>query len=126
MRLSKLNRALLLLLSALFLASGVLHLVNPVAFEWLMPPWLPEHNLLIILSGVFEIVCAVGLLAKQKWAGYLSALVLLAIWPANIWYAFDVSSHGSPALIVAAWLRLPLQIPFIYAALKFAKFSISK
>lgn len=126
MRPSKLNRALLILLSALFVVSGVLHLVNPAAFEWLMPPWLPEHNLLIILSGVFELVCTVGLIAKQKWAGYLSAAVLIAIWPANIWYAFDVSSHGSAALIVAAWLRLPLQIPFIYAALKFAKPSISK
>jgi uncharacterized membrane protein len=122
----KLNRVVLLLLAALFLASGALHLVNPAAFEWLMPPWLPDHNFLILLSGVFELVCAVGLIAKQKWAGYLSALVLIAIWPANIWYAFDVSSHGSTALILAAWLRLPLQIPFIYAALKFAKSSISK
>jgi uncharacterized membrane protein len=121
MRSRKLNRAVLLLLSALFLASGVLHLVNPDAFLWLMPPWLPEHNFLILLSGVFEIVCAVGLIAKQRWAGYLSALVLLAVWPANIWYAFDVLDQGNTGVIVAAWLRLPLQIPFIYAAIKFAR-----
>ena len=86
-----------------------------------MPPWLPEHNFLILLSGVFELVCAVGLIAKQRWAGYLSALVLLAIWPANIWYAFDVLDKENTGLIVAAWLRLPLQIPFIYAAIKFAR-----
>lgn len=121
MRARKRNRALLLLLSALFLASGVLHLVNPAAFEWLMPPWLPEHNFLILLSGVFEIVCAVGLIAKQRWAGYLSALVLLAVWPANIWYAVDVLDQGNTGVIVAAWLRLPLQIPIIYAAIKFAR-----
>ena len=121
MRARKRNRALLLLLAALFLASGVLHLINPAAFEWLMPPWLPEHNFLILLSGVFELVCAVGLIAKQKWVGYLSALVLLAVWPANIWYAFDVLDQGSTGVIVAAWLRLPLQIPFIYGAIKFAR-----
>jgi len=95
--------------------------VNPAAFLWLMPPWLPEHNFLILLSGVFELVCAIGLLAKVKWSGYLSALVLLAIWPANIWYAFDVLNQENTGLMVAAWLRLPLQIPFIYAAIKFAR-----
>jgi len=86
-----------------------------------MPPWLPEHNFLILLSGVFELVCAIGLIAKQRSAGYLSALVLLAIWPANIWYAFDVLDQENTGLIAAAWLRLPLQIPFIYAAIKFAR-----
>jgi uncharacterized membrane protein len=86
-----------------------------------MPPWLPEHNFLILLSGVFELVCAIGLIAKQRWAGYLSALVLLAIWPANIWYAFDVLDQEDTGLIATAWLRLPLQIPFIYAAIKFAR-----
>jgi uncharacterized membrane protein len=118
---SSVNKALIYLLAALFLASGVLHLVNPAAFLWLMPPWLPEHNSLILLSGVFELACAIGLLAKVRWSGYLSALVLLAIWPANIWYAFDVLNQENTGLMVAAWLRLPLQIPFIYAAIKFAR-----
>lgn len=122
----RLNRILLMLLSALFIASGVLHLVNPGAFMWLMPPWLPEPTFLIILSGVFELVCAFGLIAKQNWAGYLSALVLIAIWPANIWYAVDVLSQDNTWLIVAAWLRLPLQLPFIYASYKFARTPVVK
>jgi uncharacterized membrane protein len=118
---SSVNKALIYLLAALFLASGVLHLVNPAAFLWLMPPWLPEHNFLILLSGVFELVCAIGLLAKVRWSGYLSALVLLAIWPANIWYAFDVSAQGFTLLAVIAWLRLPLQVPLMLAAISFEK-----
>jgi uncharacterized membrane protein len=95
--------------------------VNPAAFLWLMPPWLPEHNFLILLSGVFELLCAIGLLAKVKWSGYLSALVLLAVWPANIWYAFDVSTQGFTWLAVIAWLRLPLQLPLMLAAIRFEK-----
>jgi len=118
---SSVNKVLIYLLATLFLASGVLHLLNPAAFLWLMPPWLPEHNFLILLSGVFELLCAIGLLAKVKWSGYVSALVLIAIWPANIWYAFDVLNQENTGLMVAAWLRLPLQIPFIYAAIKFAR-----
>jgi uncharacterized membrane protein len=88
---------------------------------WLMPPWLPEPNLLILISGVFELVCAIGLLAKVRWSGYLSALVLLAIWPANIWYAFDVSAQGFSWLAAIAWLRLPFQVPLILGALRFEK-----
>jgi len=108
------------ILIAVFTLSGVLHLVNPDAFLWLMPPWLPEPIFLIYLSGVFELVCALGLVLKKKWAGWLSALVLLAIWPANIWFAFDVSSKGDIGTIIAAWLRLPLQLPLIYYSLMFS------
>ncbi|MFN4847801.1 MAG: DoxX family protein [Rhodoluna sp.] len=109
------------ILIAIFLLSGVLHLANPDSFLWLMPPWLPEPILLIYLSGVFELVCAIGLLFKQKWAGWLTALTLIAIWPANIWYAFSVIPSGDLGLITAAWLRLPLQIPLIYYSVKFAR-----
>ena len=109
------------ILTALFLASGILHLANPSAFEWLMPPWLPQHTFLIYVSGVFELACAVGLLFKQRWAGWLSAAVLLAVWPANIWYAFSVLGSANIWLVVAAWVRLPLQLPLIYFAVKFAR-----
>ena len=108
-----------------FSASGVLHLVNPEAFLWLMPPWLPEPLALIYISGIFELVCAAGLLFKQRWAGWLSALVLIAIWPANIWYAFSVLESENIGLIITAWLRLPLQVPLIYYSVKFAQSKIS-
>ncbi len=49
------------ILTVLFLSSGVLHLVNPDAFMWLMPPWLPWATFLIYLSGVLELISAVGL-----------------------------------------------------------------
>ncbi len=113
------------ILTAVFLASGVLHLFNPDAFMWLMPPWLPWPVFLIYLSGVFELVSAVGLIFRQKWAGLLSALVLLGVWPANIWFAFDVIQTGDAALIAAAWIRLPLQIPLIYFAWKFSGMRLS-
>ena len=109
-----------------FGASGVLHLANPEAFLWLMPPWLPEPIFLIYLSGIFELACAIGLLLKQKWAGWLSALVLIAIWPANIWYAFSVIESQDPGLVAAAWLRLPLQLPLIYYSLKYSEINLMR
>ena len=101
----------------LFTLSGVLHLVNPEAFLWLMPPWLPEPTLLIYLSGVAELLAAAGLLLKQRWAPIFTVLVLLAVWPANWWFALDVLT-SNPDLALAAWLRLPLQLPLLWFAYK--------
>lgn len=101
----------------LFSLSGILHLVNPAGFLWLMPPWLPEPILLIYLSGVAELVAAAGLLLKQRWAPIFTVLVLLGVWPANWWFAID-SLTTNPDLALAAWLRLPLQLPLLWFAYK--------
>ena len=104
------------ILTVLFLVSGVLHLVNPEAFLW-----LPEPIFLIYLSGVFELVGAAACIFRQRWAGWFCALVLLGVYPANIWFAFDSLGSGDARLITAAFVRLPLQLPLIYFALKYSK-----
>jgi uncharacterized membrane protein len=96
-----------------FLTSGVLHLINPEAFLWLMPPFLPYPLELVYASGVAELVAALGLLFRYRWALFFTVLVLLAVWPANWWFAIDVLGSGDLWLAIAAWLRLPLQIPLI-------------
>jgi uncharacterized membrane protein len=106
-----------LIVAALFLASGVLHLINPAAFVWLMPPWLPFQTELIVISGVMELAAALGLIFKQRWAPMLTVLTLLAVWPANWWFAID-SLSTNPEIALIAWLRLPLQIPLLYWAWK--------
>ncbi len=106
-----------LVVAALFLASGVLHLVNPSAFLWLMPPWLPLKTELIVISGVMELASAIGLIFKLRWAPLLTVLTLLAVWPANWWFAID-SLTSNPEIALIAWLRLPLQLPLLYWAYK--------
>ena len=106
-----------LVVGALFLASGVLHLINPAAFVWLMPPWLPFQIELIVISGVMELAAALGLIFKQRWAPMLTVVTLLAVWPANWWFAID-SLSSNPDIALIAWLRLPLQLPLLYWAWK--------
>ncbi|MEY2698091.1 MAG: hypothetical protein RL720_47 [Actinomycetota bacterium] len=105
---------------ALFAASGVLHLVTPGGFLWLMPPELSETTNLVLIyaSGVVELLCALGLLQRWPWAPMLTVLTLLAVWPANIWYAFDQLGSDNTALVIASWVRLPLQIPLLWWAWK--------
>ena len=104
----------------LFLLSGSFHLINPGVFQALVPPVLGGQNFWIFLSGILEIICAIGLLTKQKWAPKFTAFILLVIWVGNWWYAIDVTFNleSSRFLIIGSWLRLPLQIPLIQWALR--------
>ena len=104
----------------IFTISGLTHLINPSLFVALVPPVLGPTTFWIYLSGIAELLCALGLFLKQKWPPKLTALVLLIIWVGNWWYAIDVtrSSEANLTLILGAWLRLPLQIPLIKWALK--------
>ena len=104
----------------IFLLSGSFHLINPGVFQALVPPILGTQNFWIILSGILEIVCAIGLLTRQKWAPKFTAFILIAIWVGNWWYAIDVTFNlaSSWFLIIGSWLRLPLQIPLIQWALR--------
>jgi len=109
-----------LALAGLFAVSGVLHFVRPDLYAAIVPRALPEPMTLVHLSGLAELVCAAGLLVRAGWAGPASALLLLAIWPANLQHALDTTADptASGNALAVAWLRLPLQVPLIWAALQ--------
>ncbi len=99
----------------MFSVSGVAHLVNPESFLWLMPPFLPFPIELIVVSGVAELAAALAIVLRSKLAPLLGVAVLLAVWPANWWFAIDALSND-PDLALFAWLRVPLQLPLIWWA----------
>ena len=103
--------------AALFVGSGTLHLVRPESFIPLVPSGMPARDAVILVSGVAELICAAGLLARVGWAGPASALLLVAIFPGNLAFALDAAADptASPLLVVAAWARLPVQVPLIWA-----------
>ena len=112
-------------LAALFAASGTLHLVRPQVFETIVPRQLPAPRSLVYASGVAELVCAAGLLhpRTRKAAGWASAALLVAVFPANLQMAVTEGKRasrgtGSRGKHVATLVRLPVQIPLIRTALK--------
>ena len=112
-------------LAALFAASGTLHLVRPQVFETIVPRQLPARRGLVYASGVAELVCAAGLLhpRTRKAAGWASAALLVAVFPANLQMAVTEGKRasrgtGSRGKHVATLVRLPVQIPLIRTALK--------
>jgi uncharacterized membrane protein len=114
--------------SAKFLAaglagSGVVHLVRPQVYEPLMPSWVPAHREVILGSGVAELACALGMVLPRtrRASGWASAALLLGIWPGNLQMALDSNRSSSTAFKVAAWGRMPLQVPMIRAAIAAAR-----
>lgn len=107
-------------LAALFGASGILHLIRPDLFLPLIPRGLPSPDLIVTLSGIAELACAAGLVTRQRWAGPASVALLVAIFPGNVQFALDEAADPSAGGVgvALAWLRLPLQVPMIWAALQ--------
>lgn len=98
------------LLGLLFVAAGVLHLARPDVFLRAMPPYLPWHRELVIVSGVFEILGGVGLQVPRtrRAAAWGLIALLVAVFPANVHMALHPGEFPSlPPWTL--WARLPLQ-----------------
>lgn len=104
--------------AAAFTLSGVLHLVRPTYYTPLVPHFLPGATRLVQLSGGAELICAVGLWRRDRWAGIAAAALLLAVWPANLQGAINAQMAAGLEDQLIGWLRLPLQIPLIWFALQ--------
>lgn len=112
-----------LLLAGVMIIAGVLHFVAPRPYDAIMPRMFPEEarRPLTYGSGVAEIVCGLLLAvpATRALGGKLTALVLLAVLPANVDAALRGGYPGLDGFFgtpLAAWLRVPLQIPLIWWA----------
>lgn len=107
-------------LAALWVSSGTLHLAKPQVFEAIVPRSLPAHRALVYASGVAEIACAAALLhpRTRRLGGWASAVLLVAVYPANIQMALDSGRSRRLRPKVIAYGRLPFQLPMIWTALK--------
>lgn len=98
---------------------GVMHFVSPEVFMAIMPDYLPWHRELVLISGVFEVLGAIGLAIPQtrNAAGWGLIALMICVFPANLWQAtqgIDLPGLAGPAWV--RWARLPMQLVFIYWA----------
>jgi uncharacterized membrane protein len=96
-----------------FIGAGVWHFAHADFYMKIMPPYLPWHWALVLVSGVFEIVLGEMLLFRRtmRLAGWGLILLLIGVFPANIY----VYQHQEiiPASPLFHLLRLPLQAVLI-------------
>ena len=111
------------LLAVLFVGAGTLHFVRPQIYDAIVPQWaapglLPNVRSVTLLSGAAEVAGGLGLLfpLTRPAARWGLALLLLAVFPANLAMAQQPEKYGLPAW--ALWARLPLQPLLIWWVLR--------
>ena len=111
-------------LGGVFIGAGVLHFTNTDGYVAIMPPYLPAHRALVLVSGVAEFLGGLGMLLPvpiRRWAGIGVAVLLVAVFPANLHMALaGLGFDGAPADAtqqLLLWLRLPLQAVLMVWAL---------
>ena len=94
-----------------FMVGGITHFTDPAFFESIMPPWIGFHTEIVYISGIFEILGAIGILlpSLRQWAGNGLILLVICVTPANIhmWLNPDLFPDVPPAFLT---IRLVLQV----------------
>ena len=112
-----LKKISLYLMGISYIAVGISHFMNPDFFLAIMPPLLPLHLELVFISGFFEILFGLMLMTHKyrKLAAWGLILLLIAVYPANIYLAFYETPQKALDIspFVASWVRLPIQFVFL-------------
>lgn len=104
-------------MSLFYILAGIMHFVRPRMYLKMMPPYLPFHPQLVYASGIMEIVAGLLLLypATRAYGAWLTILILIIVFPANIQMAVNFYQKQHPYFWIAV-LRLPLQLTLIWWA----------
>jgi len=114
------KRILRTLLAILLISVGISHFTMTATFSQIVPDYLPAPDMLVYISGVFEILGGVGLLipASRRAAAWGLVALFIAVFPANLYQAMNgIQPSGLEISETVAWVRLPMQLVFILWAL---------
>jgi uncharacterized membrane protein len=105
-------------LTATFTFTGLSHFLPRTRPDLvrMVPPRLPNPDLLVTVTGIFEFLGAVGLLMPSlvRASAYALITLLVALFPANVYAGrMRLLVGGRPAMSVV--FRLPLQLFWIGA-----------
>ncbi|MBL3658724.1 DoxX family protein [Fulvivirga sediminis] len=99
--------------------TAIAHFAYTTGMSMMIPSFIPFKTELVYLTGIIEIVAAIGLLLPHYRiiTGWLLILFFILILPANIYAAmyhvdFQQASLNGKGLTYL-WFRVPLQIIFI-------------
>jgi len=111
---SKIKTLSIIIMSLFYIGVGTNHIINPNWFVRIIPPILPFKIAIVYISGIFEIILGSLLIfPKTRFiAGWGLIILLLAVYPANIYVALT-NGEAMDTTPMIAWGRLPFQFVFI-------------
>ena len=113
----------MIVMGVFYISIGVSHFTSPIWYVQIVPPYLPYKLELVYISGLFEILFG-GMLFFKKTrflAGWGLILLLIAVYPANIYLA-QTNGAAMNTTPLIAWGRLPVQFIFIGLAYWHSKY----
>ncbi|WP_458627372.1 DoxX family protein [Winogradskyella sp. PC D3.3] len=107
----------LYLMAAMYIIAGFMHFIRPKSYMRIMPKYLPNHKILVYLSGIAEVFLGIGLcIPTLKVISIYGIILMLAVFLLVHVYMLsgEKASAGIPKWILL--IRLPLQFGLMYWA----------
>ncbi|WP_048331345.1 DoxX family protein [Bizionia psychrotolerans] len=104
-------------MAGMYIFAGMMHFIKPKMYMRIMPRYLPNHKLLVYLSGIAEILLGLVLcLPKTKNIAIYGIIIMLAIFLIVHFYMLsgEKASAGIPKWILI--FRIPMQFGLMYWA----------
>ena len=113
----------MIVMGVFYISIGVSHFTSPIWYVQIVPPYLTYKLELVYISGIFEILFGGMLLFKKTrfLAGWGLILLLIAVYPANIYLA-QTNGAAMNTTPLIAWGRLPVQFIFVGLAYWHSKY----
>jgi len=113
----------LYIMASFYAGGGINHFVNPKFYLGITPKFFPIPNVLNYVSGVAEIVLAIGLLfaSTRQISAYLIIAMLILFFAVHISHLFQPPkmAQGKEWFL---YVRLVLQFALIYWAWRVGKY----
>lgn len=112
------QRIALYLMAAIYILAGINHFRAPEFYLRMMPPYIPNHELMILLSGVAEVLLGVLLLfgRTRKLASLGIIAMLIVFFTVHIYMLQERHTVFADIPEAILWIRIPLQFVLIYWA----------
>ena len=110
----KIKTISIIIMSLFYIMAGTNHFINPDWYVRIVPPILPFKTAIVYISGILEIILGLLLIfPKTRFiAGWGLIILLLAVYPANIYVALT-NGEAMDITPLIAWGRLPFQFVLI-------------
>ncbi|WP_339701030.1 hypothetical protein [uncultured Roseivirga sp.] len=106
-------------MSIMLLFTAIGHFAFTKGMSMMIPEFVPFKESVVYLSGIFEILLALGLLIPkfQTVSGWALVIFLLLMLPANIYASMNKVNYQKGTFegngLTYLWFRIPLQFLFI-------------
>ena len=109
------------LMGIFFVIAGFFHIQKPQIYERIMPPYIPSHKTVILITGILEMIA--GFLLMNQESSTIAAwgiiVMLICFLPVHAY----MLQEEKASLKLPKWvlvLRIPLQFAIMYWAYQYA------